>query len=170
LTRYIPGKVKEKVWSKYDGKCVYCGSRKDLEFDHIIPYSKGGSNSEKNIQLVCQRCNLIKRDLINDDIVDLRRFKSLDRFKDKDIIIEEFYKLIDSEDYMMISIDIFLELLDTYVNLQEFREFVINSSEDTSPEIRKEKINRTEKVIIEGWSQFKIFNDIFSKKKKKNKS
>lgn len=56
-SRYIPAMVKKKVWRRDGGKCVSCGSTVDLEFDHIVPYSKGGSNTEKNIQLLCAKCN-----------------------------------------------------------------------------------------------------------------
>jgi len=33
------------------------GSNERLEFDHIIPVSKGGSNTARNIELRCEACN-----------------------------------------------------------------------------------------------------------------
>ncbi|OGQ94556.1 MAG: hypothetical protein A2521_05150 [Deltaproteobacteria bacterium RIFOXYD12_FULL_57_12] len=55
--RYVPSNVKIAVWRRDNGKCVGCGSQEKLEYDHIIPVSKGGSNTERNIQLLCEKCN-----------------------------------------------------------------------------------------------------------------
>jgi len=56
----IPDRVKTYVWNRDGGRCVNCSSNQKLEYDHIIPISKGGSNTERNIQLLCQDCNRSK--------------------------------------------------------------------------------------------------------------
>jgi len=53
----ISDDVRMFVWQRDQGKCVKCGNNERLEFDHIIPVVKGGSNTERNIQLLCERCN-----------------------------------------------------------------------------------------------------------------
>jgi 5-methylcytosine-specific restriction endonuclease McrA len=53
----IPESVKHQVWRRDQGKCVMCGSNERLEFDHIIPVSKGGSCTSRNLQLLCEPCN-----------------------------------------------------------------------------------------------------------------
>jgi 5-methylcytosine-specific restriction endonuclease McrA len=61
----IPSHIKREVWKRDKGCCVLGGSKDNLHFDHIIPYSKGGSSLlEENIQLLCARHNLRKRDKI----------------------------------------------------------------------------------------------------------
>jgi hypothetical protein len=59
--RIIPTSVKLTVWHRDGGNCVRCGAINELHFDHILPYSKGGtSESPDNIQLLCMRHNLQK--------------------------------------------------------------------------------------------------------------
>ena len=48
------------VWQRDQGRCVQCGSSEKLEFDHVIPIAKGGGNTERNIQLLCEQCNRSK--------------------------------------------------------------------------------------------------------------
>ena len=63
--RLIPPLVKLAVWKRDKGKCVLCSSTDNLHFDHIIPYSKGGSSLvAENIQLLCARHNIAKKDKI----------------------------------------------------------------------------------------------------------
>jgi hypothetical protein len=63
-TRHIPGEVKREVWARDRGRCIQCKSVQYIEYDHIIPHSKGGANTVKNIQLLCRNCNSLKGDRI----------------------------------------------------------------------------------------------------------
>lgn len=49
--------VKHEVWRRDQGACVKCGSRNRLEYDHIVPWSLGGSDTVRNIELLCETCN-----------------------------------------------------------------------------------------------------------------
>ena len=60
----IPRRVRRSVWRRDRGKCVECDSKEKLEFDHIIPVTKGGNNTERNIQLLCEQCNRRKHNSI----------------------------------------------------------------------------------------------------------
>ena len=56
----IPDNVKIFVWKRDGAKCVKCGSKENLEFDHVIPFSRGGSSTARNLQLLCETCNRSK--------------------------------------------------------------------------------------------------------------
>lgn len=60
----ISDEVKIFVWRRDEGACVKCGSNRKLEYDHIIPIARGGANSARNIQLLCEGCNRSKSDRI----------------------------------------------------------------------------------------------------------
>ena len=56
-------KLKEGLYRNQRGKCMYCGRNLDLadmHADHKIPIDHGGSNSEKNLQMLCGPCNTRK--------------------------------------------------------------------------------------------------------------
>ncbi|MBF6398390.1 TerD family protein [Nocardia cyriacigeorgica] len=59
-TRSIPQEVKAEVWQRDGGRCVECGDGHYLEFDHIIPLSRGGATSATNLQILCRACNRAK--------------------------------------------------------------------------------------------------------------
>lgn len=60
----IPMDIATAVWNRDGGKCCFCGSNENLEFDHIIPISKGGATTFRNLQLLCKNCNTKKSDNI----------------------------------------------------------------------------------------------------------
>lgn len=60
-SRVIPTSVKLEVWARDGGRCISCGATDELHFDHIVPFSKGGTSLKaENIQLLCARHNLNK--------------------------------------------------------------------------------------------------------------
>jgi len=65
--RYIPFQVKMRVVRRDNYTCQVCGKHlldNEVEFDHIIPLSKGGSSEEHNIRLTCFDCNRNKSDQV----------------------------------------------------------------------------------------------------------
>jgi hypothetical protein len=63
--RMIPTAVKLEVWKRDKGRCRTCGSTDNLHFDHILPFSLGGTSLRaENIQLLCARHNLNKSNKI----------------------------------------------------------------------------------------------------------
>jgi 5-methylcytosine-specific restriction endonuclease McrA len=60
----IPARVKVRIFEKYEGKCAACTLKivgKLLPaYDHRIAIVNGGSNTEDNIQLLCEPCHKLK--------------------------------------------------------------------------------------------------------------
>ncbi len=59
-SRSVPPAIRAEVWRRDGGACVECQATEYLEFDHVIPWSRGGATSVGNLQLLCRRCNLAK--------------------------------------------------------------------------------------------------------------
>lgn len=59
-SRHISQTTKKIVYTRDGGICQCCGSSVNLEYDHIIPFSCGGTSTPNNIQLLCMRCNRSK--------------------------------------------------------------------------------------------------------------
>lgn len=56
----IPRAVRLAVWERDGGRCVACGSRFDIQYDHVIPVAAGGATSVENLQILCAECNRAK--------------------------------------------------------------------------------------------------------------
>jgi len=77
--------VSDRILKKFNHKCAYCGSQKNLEVDHIIPLSRGGRHDEDNMQILCRSCN---------------------RRKGRGINLRKYFKIGISPDYIEMSRDL----------------------------------------------------------------
>jgi hypothetical protein len=68
ISRVERGKVSNKmrfaIYRRDGNRCRICGSRKNLEVDHIFPIAKGGKTTFDNLQTLCHRCNAKKSDTV----------------------------------------------------------------------------------------------------------
>ena len=55
-------KLRSFIFSRSDGKCIYCGAKAE-EIDHVIPRANGGTNSTYNLVASCRACNQMKSNL-----------------------------------------------------------------------------------------------------------
>ena len=51
---------RQKGKERWQYKCAYCGSGKNLTIDHVVPRSKGGTDFTKNVVCCCHDCNQSK--------------------------------------------------------------------------------------------------------------
>ncbi|GIV37796.1 MAG: HNH endonuclease [Cyclobacteriaceae bacterium] len=68
LHRYVRAPYKgvaltrQNVFKRDNFECQYCGTKRDLTLDHIIPTSKGGQHTWLNLVTACKSCNARKGD------------------------------------------------------------------------------------------------------------
>lgn len=76
-SRTINLRLRFRVLQKDNFKCCACGASPakdpsvELHIDHIIPWSKGGETTIDNLQTLCSKCNLGKRDLTKSQQLDI---------------------------------------------------------------------------------------------------
>ena len=74
----LPKDIVERLMIKQGGMCACCGEAMNGKYhlDHIIPVSKGGSNTENNVHLLLPKCNQQKYTLTFEEFLKLRRRNS----------------------------------------------------------------------------------------------
>lgn len=63
-SRHIPAEVRRAIYARDGGQCTFidargrrCGSRHQLEYDHIVPIARGGKSTLSNIRSLCRAHN-----------------------------------------------------------------------------------------------------------------
>jgi hypothetical protein len=56
-SRYISKSLKHQVWQRDGGKCQQCGSKQNLNYDHVHPVALGGESILDNLRILCWSCN-----------------------------------------------------------------------------------------------------------------
>jgi len=94
ISRSIPRVTQFKVLKRENQICSSCGKAvkdEDIEFDHIIPWTKGGSSEEYNIKLLCRKCNRKKGQKFEDKHL----VRSISDHLSKPVSIKILYLLIE---------------------------------------------------------------------------
>lgn len=61
------------VYNKNKGRCAICGEYVPFDIftvDHILPLAKGGDNDLSNLQCTCRTCNLVKQDILPEELME----------------------------------------------------------------------------------------------------
>jgi 5-methylcytosine-specific restriction endonuclease McrA len=63
-SRTIPAHVRRVVWTRDAGRCTFtgdagrrCSATRGLEYDHIVPFARGGETSVRGLRLRCRAHN-----------------------------------------------------------------------------------------------------------------
>lgn len=108
---YITNSEKVKIANKSNNRCAHCGKPiavgVNFSLEHIIPISKGGTNSFVNLLGLCKECNVAKGDLI---VQPMQYYKYLN-YKYLEPVNKMFSEYIKNVDYLdsnnLFSVDLF---------------------------------------------------------------
>ncbi len=53
----IPKRIRSEILEQYDNKCAFCKSPENLQIDHIMAVTAGGTNDASNLRVLCRQCN-----------------------------------------------------------------------------------------------------------------
>ena len=56
----FPNFTRFNVFLRDKFTCLYCGDKKNLTFDHVVPKSLGGLTTWENVATACSPCNVRK--------------------------------------------------------------------------------------------------------------
>lgn len=60
-SRYVSAQTRADLLRSAQNRCAACNADKNLEVDHKIPISQGGTGDPSNLQILCRQCNRRKR-------------------------------------------------------------------------------------------------------------
>ncbi len=66
LNRYVNAPYKgvnltrQNIFKRDNFECQYCGTKRELTIDHVVPRAKGGADTWTNLVTACKKCNAKK--------------------------------------------------------------------------------------------------------------
>lgn len=70
----FPQEVKDEVFRQSGGYCAICGGKlykQNMSVDHIVPLSRGGTNTLTNLRATHEGCNYLKGNFMDDEMFQL---------------------------------------------------------------------------------------------------
>lgn len=56
--RLYSGALRSYILKRANHRCEHCGSKSELQVDHIKPFSVGGKTTIENARVLCRKCNI----------------------------------------------------------------------------------------------------------------
>jgi hypothetical protein len=146
VSRSIPRITQFRVLKRDNQICRDCGRSikdQDVEFDHIIPWAKGGSSDDHNVKLLCRTCNR-------------RKGK---KFEDQYLVASLSEHLVDPAPFDILRLIIEFVNLSHTIHKQDNRD---HTQEDICRWFGRRKVRNEDKIAAE--MIFDIQNFLTSKK------